>query len=1414
MAKPMGDTPATSTEQRDNPAKPSSTGNSTTGPVKSGAPLVVGGSQHGSSSSVSNRATSTNMASPAIAYSSNPAASGASATSDHSRKPSRTISSSGASGQIPNGGPAPNNPRPNISFGSINANGGSPAIASSTNYQQPSSLSSNPRVNSPAQSPTPIPQPAASGGLPPTGRQPSQSNGLSFGNISGPSETDNRQFAGAQSSPMMGQQNLHSRRTSSHSQHGDVPNAGANMSSGYVPRGGYGGQGRGRGNYNQGYSGPYSPSPGHRPYQGQRQGHPSNLPQHFQNHGGFGPQSQGVPHHVPRSPGPQGTPPVQPMQMHGAPMNMHPSYAQYMQQMNHGSGPYPIPPDYNAQFQPYYGYPNQPNYGAPGMPQSPGPMKQAPPTPHQKWQSQQFMGNQYGQNPMPQNMSRQSSSNPSERPASSIGPNQQQPHQPPQPPATPAGQSSHSHSQSTSAAPQSASFTKPPPSKGITIRNPQSGEAVTFDTKKPSPASTGGGAPSPSPATVSSNPTPPPRSSSTSSRNRSESKSSKTAAEIKAQFQEQVKKEQEKEHKIQEEGETGVSEQSAVIEDASAAKTTEVEPPTAEVVEPTSLETPAKPEMPTTNKADDGESAKPDAAQSQENDEERKKRLEEEEFERMVAEAEAQEQRELEQEREFQERRKKEAEEKAAKEKEGGTDDAMRQAEREAEAAEEAREKEKLKVEENESDATKDFASLKRPAIGPGATLEEGAETPKTATSEESTPLPRPAKPAGTSKPKPAALRLETAKGVEPSQPTPGMRSLQSARVLDLQNESVRYPDGIASPNPALNQTGRRGGRLYDKDFLLQFQDAFKEKPGLDWDQRVKNTLGDPADSSVPKSARTPSGAGPRPHAQRNPPSAFTQPPMGSFSRTLPRNTTSEERFRESSSQGNQARIQSNPFAQHVQRPMGGPVMQPGMVMRQQTMPPPQQMQAGNRGSQRGSKTGRVDSRPQQSRKEQEKDNSKMPLTAGSQLKPLEASGVGWKPPSIGRTAMPGLEPSGHLAPDMVQRKVKSNLNKMTPERFEKITDQILNIAAQSRNESDGRTLRQVIALTFEKACDEAHWASMYAKFCKRMLEDMTSDLKDENVKDKNGNPVVGGALFRKYLLNRCQEEFERGWEVNLPLNPEGEKGETAMMSDEYYQAAAAKRRGLGLVQFIGELYKLGMLSMRIMHECVQKLLEIEGEPDEASIEGLSKLLRTVGETMESTEGGPKLVQAYFERIETIMTWKLPSRMNFMLLDVVDLRKKRWRSKDDAKGPKTIQEIHEEAVRAQQQAEMERQRQTQRGGGGRLPSGRGDGRNFSSGAMGPPDTGNTMIQTNDLRRLNQKQSQTRQGSTGPSRIGPSSMFAQRSGSGRMSLGPPGGLMARGGDDSSPSSSLHSRSASVKAGEKKDEDQKSSLNAFR
>ena len=84
----------------------------------------------------------------------------------------------------------------------------------------------------------------------------------------------------------------------------------------------------------------------------------------------------------------------------------------------------------------------------------------------------------------------------------------------------------------------------------------------------------------------------------------------------------------------------------------------------------------------------------------------------------------------------------------------------------------------------------------------------------------------------------------------------------------------------------------------------------------------------------------------------------------------------------------------------------------------------------------------------------------------------------------------------------------------------------------------------------------------------------------------KYGQPLTGGQLFRKYLLTRCQQEFERGWKINLPPKPdENATGKEAeLLSNEYYIATKAKRQGLGLVQFIGELFKLNMLVEKIMY--------------------------------------------------------------------------------------------------------------------------------------------------------------------------------------------------------------------------------------
>jgi translation initiation factor 4G len=952
-----------------------------------------------------------------------------------------------------------------------------------------------------------------------------------------------------------------------------------------------------------------------------------------------------------------------------------------------------------------FGFPPNGGYDRMGMPLQATPiyypqmqfMNPPPQSPQPGYQQSNYIPGQYA--PQAQPMSRNSSQMSEHRPASGMG----QPQTPTIPPSV-----SHTHTPQPKAnPPPSSAFTRPKrTSAAITIKRPDGGEVDLESFKAPA-------SPAPSnrtrtPPVIASTPTPPPKSS-TPQHARTDSTAAKTseknAEQIKLEMIEKVKK-------------------SLVATEPDKTADSQAEADEATKADEAKL----KEEEKAKEEAKAAEEAKAKEESDAKAAEDKAKQDEEDELERILREMEeADAKREKEQE-ELAAKRKaeKEAAEKANAEKRRvaakENDRKLKEAEREMERLEDEREKKRAEADakaqggdktDSEAEVKKDVrpeskevSDDKNPPTTPSTlasklsnlTLgtDSGASTPA---SDDS--MGPPPKVASTEKRgKPAALNLAplNTKPVEPPQPSAALKSLKSARFLTVLDSNI-YPPNINSPNPGLNSAVTTKGKSfkYDKEFLLQFQKVFMEKPSLEFESQIKALIGDGdgGTSARSGSTRTPGGGmGPRQGSRAsNPPGAFQ---MGSFGaavggKTLPPGTTSAERFAMSS--GVLPRPNLNPMAS-FNRPggagfPGGNAMTrtpSGSNMNPMPHSPRQQSKSQRNNSKRENYQG--------SNAKQEAQAARMPITVGMEIKPIQISSTGWKPRSIGQsqsvTGVAGPTPGasggvpGHMEPDMVQRKVKAALNKMTPEKFDKIADQILAIAAQSKDEADGRTLRQVIQLTFEKATDEAHWASMYAKFCKRMLETMSPDIKDESILDKNGHIVSGGNLFRKYLLNRCQEEFERGWKTDLPEKPEGERGEekteeAVMLSDEYYIAAAAKRRGLGLVQFIGELYKLSMLTERIMHECVKKLVDYTGIPDEAEIESLTKLLKTIGSNLDSTEKGKPMMDVYFSRIQTMIdTPDLPSRLRFMLMDIVDLRKKRWASKEDNKGPKTLEEVRAE----------------------------------------------------------------------------------------------------------------------------------------
>ncbi|XP_060794244.1 eukaryotic translation initiation factor 4 gamma 3 isoform X5 [Neoarius graeffei] len=248
-------------------------------------------------------------------------------------------------------------------------------------------------------------------------------------------------------------------------------------------------------------------------------------------------------------------------------------------------------------------------------------------------------------------------------------------------------------------------------------------------------------------------------------------------------------------------------------------------------------------------------------------------------------------------------------------------------------------------------------------------------------------------------------------------------------------------------------------------------------------------------------------------------------------------------------------------------------------------------------------------------------------------------------------------------------RKVRSILNKLTPQMFSQLLKQVTDLTIDTEER-----LKGVIDLVFEKAIDEPSFSVAYGNMCS-CLATLKVPMADKPTSTVN---------FRKLLLNRCQKEFEKD-KVNddvfekkqRELEAAASASERERLQEELEEAKdKARRRSIGNIKFIGELFKLRMLTEAIMHDCVVKLLK---NHDEESLECLCRLLTTIGKDLDFEKAKPRMDQ-YFNQMEKIVKErKTSSRIRFMLQDVIDLRLHNWVSRRADLGPKTIEQIHKEA---------------------------------------------------------------------------------------------------------------------------------------
>lgn len=265
------------------------------------------------------------------------------------------------------------------------------------------------------------------------------------------------------------------------------------------------------------------------------------------------------------------------------------------------------------------------------------------------------------------------------------------------------------------------------------------------------------------------------------------------------------------------------------------------------------------------------------------------------------------------------------------------------------------------------------------------------------------------------------------------------------------------------------------------------------------------------------------------------------------------------------------------------------------------------------------------------------------------------------KAEDIGRQAYkPGAAVSSS---ERALRQVKGILNKLTPEKFERLLAQLLEVVATAE------LLKTTISMVFEAAVAQPTFCAMYADLCLRLSHELPSFPPGEG----DDKPIQ----FKRVLLNTCQDEFEGVASARQSL--------TDVPPEE--REAAEKRvksRTLGTIRLIAELYRKDVIKENIIDVCIRELLGGAGKalPVEDDIEAACEMITIAGKTLASC-GNDRVItklDGYMARLARLADAKeLSARIRFVIRDVIDMRKNKWVPRRETFTAKKLDQVHAEA---------------------------------------------------------------------------------------------------------------------------------------
>lgn len=272
---------------------------------------------------------------------------------------------------------------------------------------------------------------------------------------------------------------------------------------------------------------------------------------------------------------------------------------------------------------------------------------------------------------------------------------------------------------------------------------------------------------------------------------------------------------------------------------------------------------------------------------------------------------------------------------------------------------------------------------------------------------------------------------------------------------------------------------------------------------------------------------------------------------------------------------------------------------------------------------------------------------------------------------------------------------VRGILTRLAPEKYEGLRDELLALPIRQSSQEE---INDVVQTMYSKAVNPAD--AIYVEWYIRLIVELVNHA---NLPSNDGKTNEVGKHIRKAILDRCQHEFERPFE----LKPEDKDENGNPLSDDERSKhmgdnVEAKARLKANVVFLGHLFVNKLVLEKVVQIALYQLLygKSNGDghpskrhPQSYELEMFNALLRKVG-PMLSAMTIDKFIKPFMDTIKQLSTNHKEKRIQFMMEDLYNYWKNGWTDPKKAvrAGPMRLDELNEHNMREQQRRTEEIER--------------------------------------------------------------------------------------------------------------------------